>query len=286
MAQIKEIKGRIKSVKYVQQITKAMKLVSAAKLRKSETRFHYFKEYLHKQDHIASFMQTKNLWNKTFLTKPKENVTKKGYVVFSGDKGFCGSFNSNVFKKAVKEIKNNNQNEVKIIGVGKNVNILFERNNYELLLDIRDVFGQVSFKHARNLSNEIFKFYEEDKFDELYLIYNRFKPKNEESIAVIPLIPMPINILKNITHESDYLYEPGIQSFMDNFITNYFILRLYYYLLESEAAEFLARMTSMDSATNNATELINTLTLDYNRARQAIITKEILDIVGGAEALK
>lgn len=282
MSKIKEIKSRIKSVRDVQQITRAMKMVAAARLRKIESRFNGMKSYLESQESLISFITARNAWARPKLMRSRE-IKRSGILVFSADKGLCGAFNNNVIKKTLGEIRTRGEKPL-ILGVGKKGNYILKREQFNLEMDITGIFGKIRFADALSISRELIRLYSEGEYDELCLVLNRFKPRGEPPVGVFPLLPLTLPEVE--TDAPDYLYEPDTEAVIERLVPYYFSLRIYYFLLESEAAEFFARMTAMDAASDNATELISELTLEYNRARQAAITKEILDIVGGAEALK
>lgn len=282
MSRIKEIKNRIKSVKDVQQITKAMKMVSAARLRKIESRFNYASKYDARVENELSFIFNRNSWAKISLMREKE-VSKTGFIVFSGDKGLCGGFNMNVFKKAISVTKNISHEDLSILGVGKKGNSLLRKQGFKLLMDVQGIFGKVRYKDAVSISKNIVDLFKKGEFNSLSIVLNRFKSK-DEPVQVIPLLPFSVE--EKEYEDLDYHYDQNVESLLEKYMSYCLSVKIYKYLLESEAAEFLARMTAMDSASNNAADLIENLSLEYNRARQAAITKEILDIVGGAEALK
>lgn len=282
MSRIKEIKNRIKSVKDVQQITKAMKMVAAARLRKIEAKFNFAKAFEGKVKNELSFIYNKNRSVKPFLMKSNESF-KKGFLILSGDKGLCGAFNMNVFKKAISAINETGVDNSTVLSVGKKGGLMLKRQNINLFLDVQGIFGKVCYKDAYDISQKIIELYQKNEFVELNIVLNRYKSK-DEPVQIIPILPFSIE--ENEFEDSDYHYDSSEETLLNNLLLYYLSLKIYYYLIESESAEFLARMTAMDSASDNAADLIAKLSLEYNRARQASITKEILDIVGGAEALK
>ncbi len=282
MSQIKEIKNRIKSIKDVQQITKAMKMVAAAKLRKIEAKYEYAKMHLNEVENILAFILKRNSWVKHDLLR-ENDVPEKGLLVFSGDKGLCGGFNLNIVKKVLSEFSKTGKNQTKIFGVGKKANISLKKESLEFLMDMRGIFGKVKYSDALSISNEVMESFLSKKVGTVNIVLNRFKSQSEESVESVTLLPLEIP--DSEASEADFLYDCGVEATVASLLPHYFSLKIYKYLLESETAEFLARMTAMDAASENANDLIAKLTLEYNRARQATITKEILDIVGGAEAL-
>ncbi len=292
MSSLKDIKLRIKSVKDVKQITRAMKMVAASKLVKSEGKMLSTRSFVSRLEKINSFVvshkdvyTTKDL--NIELLKGRPQVRKVGLLVLSGDRGLCGSFNSNVIKKACQKFEELGGTEkVTLLGIGKKANAFFRRKNFPLALDIAGIFGNLSFKESTSIMNQVISLFQSGAVDAVSVIYNRHKASSGGDggpIGIKRLLPLEAPEIMDLT---DYLYEPSPQEFLEKWTPYFLNIQLYSLLLESETAEFFARMVAMDSASNNATELIGNLTLEYNRARQAAITKELLDIVGGAEAIK
>jgi F-type H+-transporting ATPase subunit gamma len=284
LSKIKEIKNRIKSVRDVQQITRAMKMVAAARLRKSESRLEGCRRYCSDVCSRVEFIVRKNRWADSFFLKPGRSG-RTGILVLSGDKGLCGAFNHNVLRRALGEIRRRGEESVRVFGVGKKGNYLLRREGFELGMNVSGIFGKVDYPAVMPLASDLLSAFRSGEIRELWAVFNRYKPKGRDPVGVEPILPVPIPEGEP-GEEPDYDYEPGVEAVLERLLPYYFTLSVYSRIVESEAAEFLARMTAMDAASDNASELIGRLTLDYNRARQATITKEILDIVGGAEALK
>ncbi len=285
MPSLKDIKFRIKSVKDVKQITRAMKMVAASKLIKSEGKMLSARNFVSRLEKIASFAAGRNRDLNIELLKGRPNVRKVGLLVLSGDRGLCGSFNANVIKKAYRKFEAlGGADKVTLLGIGKRGNAFFRRKHFPLALDVSGVFGKLSFKQSNAIMEQVIGLFQSGAVDEVHVIYNRHKAKDGDSVGFKQLLPL--GHAASTEDLVDYIYEPSPQEVLEKLIPYYLSLQFYLLLLESETAEFFARMVAMESASNNATKLIGNLTLDYNRARQAAITKELLDIVGGAEAIK
>jgi len=291
MANLKDIKIRINSVKTTRQVTSAMKMVSAAKLKKAHDNVANIHPYVEKMSHIIyDLVNSSSEDIKTELTEHREpdNVL---IVAISSNRGLCGAFNSNVVKKTEELIRDkfaaqHKNNSLTIIAIGKQAEKVLRHRGYEVIKNYNDYYSSSSFDAAAEIANTFIEDFISKKYDRVVVVYNEFINAVNQVIRAEQLLPleMPVNKEEVIFH--DYIFEPDIQSIISTIIPEVLKTLFYKMLLDSIASEHGARMTSMHKATDNATDLIDDLELEYNKARQGAITKEILEIVSGAEALK
>ncbi len=289
MANLKEVKNRIKSVISTQQITKAMKMVAAAKLRRAQDRIIQMRPYANKLAAILSNVSSgieDDLANEFAEARTVENVL---LVVISSDRGLCGAFNSNVFKSTNTAIKQKYADKnITVLPVGKKAVDYFNKRDFETVNDFSNLFGELKFDTARKAAEFAMEGFITGKYDAVDLIYNEFKNVATQILRVEQYLPIPQMETEEEANEPiaiDYIFEPNKEVILKDLIPNSLKVQFYKALLESNASEQGARMTAMEKATDNANELLKELRLTYNRTRQAAITKEILEIVGGAEAL-
>lgn len=289
MPGLKEIRKRISSIKSTKQITKAMKMVSAAKFRKAQARILELRPYADKMNSVLT-----NLAKAVETGHPLLEVRARKKVellVLTGDKGLCGAFNTNIMKasfKLIKEIQSEGV-EISISAIGKKGTDLFKRRGIPVRRSWVGLSGRVSYLNAKEIAGDIIENYINETFDEVILIYNEFRSALVQKVSVARLLPL--STLKaeavGLQEETvDFLYEPSQQAIFDNLLPKNLEIQVFRALLDSQASEEAARMTSMENATKAANDMIDSLTLQYNKARQASITKELMDIVGGVEALK
>jgi F-type H+-transporting ATPase subunit gamma len=290
MPSLKEVKSRINSVVSTQQITKAMKMVAAAKLRRSQDRILQMRPYagrmLHLLQNVSATTSDEPAWYNT--PRPEQRIL---LVVITSDRGLCGNFNSIIYKAAIKLIqekyaRQNAQGQVTILPLGKKGFEFFGKRNYKIVDSYWGVLHALSFKKSNQVAHYIMDSFRQRQYDKVEIIYNEFKNVATQILRTeqfLPILPGP----KKVTAAPlDYIYQPNREEILSGLIPMSLGVQLFKTLLESNAAENGARMTAMDKATENAGELLKDLRLTYNRTRQAAITKEILEIVGGAEALK
>lgn len=291
MATLRDIKNRIKGVKSTQQITKAMKMVAAAKLRRAQDAIINARPYAKKISEMISNLVTDDDIITNPLIAPRESVNNVAIVVITADRGLCGAFNTNIIREANRfineEIKEAGIN-YQLFCIGKKGSDFFCKRNYNVTKIFPDVFTSLNYTSAQKVSDELVSGYIRSDFDRVVLIFNEFKSMIQQKIVVEQFLPIPIKKSESeeSSFESNYIYEPDQKSIFNYLIPKHLRGQMWRVLLESNAAEFASRMTAMDNATTNAKELIRTLNLTYNKARQASITKEILEIVSGANALK
>jgi F-type H+-transporting ATPase subunit gamma len=284
MANARELRRRIRSVKNTQQITKAMKMVAAAKLRRAQERVTLARPYTAKlEEVIGSIAKAGGARHPMMVKRP---VKKIGYVVFTSDRGLKGSFNVQVIRHALNEIRGKSKDEYAIFAVGRKGRDFFMKRGYPVAGEITGLSDFPTFSDIKRVTEAVVQSYENGTFDEVHLIYNKFN----SAISQVPLTKqiLPLDEVggETATANANYLYEPSEEDVLDELLPKYAETLIYSALLESKASEHGAQMTAMGNATDNASEMIANLTLSLNRARQAAITTQITEIVGGAEALK
>lgn len=286
MANLKEVKNRISSVTSTQQITKAMKMVSAAKLRRAQDRMMQMRPYAEKLTSIVNNVSS-NSGDMASEYGEERQLTNVLLVVVSSDRGLCGGFNNNVFKRTVAlMVEKYAGQEVTIMPLGKRSLEYFKKRNYTIIEEYARVFENLSFEVAREAAESAMDSFLNKEFDQVEIVYNEFKNVATQIIRNEQLLPITENEDADTSASAvDYIYEPNQEVIFSEIIPKSLKVQLYKTLLESNASEHGARMTAMDKATENADDMLKELRLTYNRTRQAAITKEILEIVGGAEAL-
>ena len=293
MANLKEIRIRLNSVKSTRQITSAMKMVSAAKLRKAQDSILQLRPFYIKLHEVIKRVNSS-------VEEGHENIfsrtTDAGgvlIVVITSNRGLCGAFNSNIVKRAIQCIHEQyyeayRAGKLDIISIGKKGADLLKSKNYKIKATYHHVFEKLTFDQTVQLSNLLMDDFKQEKYGIIKLIYNQFRNAAVQEVAEEFFLPVLHSLETEDKYESrtDYIYEPSDSAILDEMIPYTLRIQLFRAMLESNASEHGARMTAMHKATDNATELIRDLELHYNKARQAAITSEILEIVGGAEALK
>ena len=301
MESMRDIKRRISSVENTKKITRAMKMVAAAKLRNAQDKAESARPFFSRTREILEDIvkNTEETEDHPLLKAPDSAKDSTLYIVVTGDRGLCGAYNSRVLKQADRSLS---KNPGPIIPIGKKGYKHFLRSDQDVLTKYINIDDYPDFWFARSITDDILNPYMEEEINEVRLIYTHFDSPLNQTVYELPLLPVippgKRGEMKTAAEESsdgdksekdhqvDYLYEPSTQEVLDELLPQYLNNIIFAALLESKASEFGARMTAMDSATENATEMIDDLTLSYNRARQSAITKEINEIVSGAEALK
>ncbi|MDF0726607.1 F0F1 ATP synthase subunit gamma [Cytobacillus sp. S13-E01] len=285
MASLRDIKNRITSTKKTSQITKAMQMVSASKLNRAETNAKAFVPYMEKiQEVVASIALGSTGVSHPMLTK--RPVKKTGYLVITSDRGLAGAYNSNILRSVYQTIqkRHKSKDEYAVIAIGRIGRDFFKKRGIPVILDIAGLADQPAFSDIKDIANKAVGMFSDETFDELYLYYNHFVSAIQHEVTEKKLLPLTdINSEKKLT---SYEFEPSQEEILEVLLPQYAESLIYGALLDGKASEHAARMSAMKSATDNAKELINSLTLSYNRARQAAITQEITEIVGGAAALE
>ncbi len=284
MASMRDIKIRKNSIQSTQKITKAMKLVATAKLQKAKEKAAETRPFFHKMhETIGSILgQSQNI-SHPFLTE--REVKNRGYIVMTSNRGLAGGYNSNLVKMITREA---DPEHSKIVAIGKRGADNLKRNGFEVVGSYNDVIEQPMYRDAVHIGERLLEMYKEGLIDEVYVAYTAFKSTLNQEATLLKVLPVDISTFeKTEAVTSDVMtYEPSAEEVLEQVIPKYINSMIFGALRESVASEHGARMTAMESATENASEMIDKLSLAYNRARQASITQELSEIVGGAEALK
>ena len=291
MPSLQSLRRKIASVKNTQKITKAMKMVAAAKLKRAQDRILSSRPYAHQlRDVVRHLAERASPISHPLLRKREGHKTE--LLVITSDRGLCGAFNANILRQATEFLKQHSEQgeQVSVSPAGRKGCDFFRRRSWTIRQEWPGIFDRLSFEHALDMGQDIIQHYNDGTFDQLYVVYNEFKSVMQQRVVVEKLLP--IESLDGETGETSskavgaYLFEPDEDELLQTLLPKHFQVQAFRVLLESAAAEQAARMTAMDGATRNAGELIQKVTLFYNKTRQAAITKELMDIVGGAEALK
>ena len=280
MPSIKEVKNRIGSVKSTQQLTKAMKMVAAAKLKKAQDRVLQLRPYSKKLNEILSNLSS-SINNDLFKTR---DINRALVVIVSSDKGLCGSFNSSLVKEFNSFCSQNKFKNVTVLPIGKKAYDFFKNSKFDLNLDHWEDLNNFSYDKSSEICEFLIDSFLGSKFDKVSIIYNEFKNVAVQKTVSEDFLPVP-NVDSEGNSSNNYIFEPEKNKIVRHLIPQTLKTQLLKSVLESSASEQGSRMTAMSQATDNAGELLKELKLTYNRTRQAAITKEILEIVGGAEAL-
>jgi F-type H+-transporting ATPase subunit gamma len=283
MANLKDIRDRIKSIKSIQQVTGAMKMVAAAKMRKAQQRMEQSRPYSGRLTGLIKELLPDVDRNLLPLLDTREK-SRYTYVVITSDRGLAGSFNTNVLKKAQKEIDEIGKDNVDLICIGKKSRDHFKRREYNIIFEYLDFWNELEFNHAIEFGKNIIEQFTSGNSDHVQVVYNEFVSVATQIVISEQLLPLVYN--QEEQKIEDKLYEPSKEEIVLSMIPRHLNVQIWKYLLESYASEQAARMLAMENATTNANDMIRDLKLKFNKARQTAITMEILDIVGGAEALK
>ncbi len=291
MPSLKDLKNRIGSVKSTQKITSAMKMVAAAKLRKAQEQALSSRPYCSSMEKIISGLSIKLENNAPILLKGKNDIKKQLLVIFSADRGLCGGFNGSISRATKSEILISKKNgiETKLLFVGRKSADTLKKDFKDNYVEIITGFStNPSYNDSLIISKKILDLFYDDQFGSCKIIFNKFISAISQEVTVKKLIPIENyqteDKIKSIT-SSIYEYEPDEETILEGLLTKNITTQLFSAQMESTASELAARMTAMDNATRNAGDLIDRLTLQYNRTRQAFITKELIEIISGAEAL-
>ncbi len=292
MATLREIRGRIKGIKTTQQVTKAMKMVAAAKLRRSQESVLQARPYAFKMQELLESLSQKVDTSQFPLLSPRKEIKSVLVIAVAADRGLCGAFNSNLFKTAhqVLDVEYANllkAGKVKMICVGKRSVEHFVKGGYQVVGEYGGIFSKIDFASAKTIAEQATMMYLSGDVDRVVVVYNEFKSLLASKLKTDVFLPItPSEKKQGQLAGGDYIYEPSPEAIINELVPRHLATQIWRILLESFAAEQAARMMAMDSATENAKELLRTLSITYNRARQAAITKEIIEIVSGASALE
>lgn len=291
MATLRDIRRRIVGVKKTQKITRAMKMVAAAKLRRAQMSVVQARPYAAKVKELLQHLSANPATEANpFLRERAVNAV--ALIVVTSDRGLCGAFNSNLIRKVEQHIATtyaelHAQGKLKLFCVGKKGADYFQKHKYPLAGKYVGVYNNLVFPQAQAIARDVVQGYLRGEFDRVEVVYNEFKTVAQSRIALDQFLPVPRAEFEPATRRpADYIYEPSDVAIMDALVPKHLNFQIWRVLLESNAAEQGARMVAMENATTNAEGLISTLQLSYNKARQAAITKELLEIVAGAEALR
>jgi F-type H+-transporting ATPase subunit gamma len=288
MATLQDIRRRIRSVQSTQKITRAMKLVAAAKLRRAQERVLEARPYAAKMGTLVQTL-TQGLGEDKHPLLARREGPRKLYVVIAADKGLAGAFNSNIVRRSTELLRATTDGAGSLVAVGRKVRDFYRRRPWKIRADRVGFLDRLTFAQAGELAGELMRAFLEDEVDEVWLVFNEFRSVALQRVVVRRLLPIESPPAGGEVGEGrgvEYLYEPDPTTILGALLPRHVEIQVYQALLETAAGEHGARMTAMEAATQNAQEIIGLLTIQYNKARQEKITKELLDIVGGAEALR
>ncbi|RLD60744.1 MAG: ATP synthase F1 subunit gamma [Bacteroidetes bacterium] len=295
MANLKEVRIRIASVQSTQQITSAMKMVAASKLRKAQNAILQMRPYAAKLKEILQNLSASLDVSDGSVYSEMREPNKVLLIAISSNRGLCGAFNTNVIKETNHLIANKYQKQfdegnLSIVTIGKKVSEFFVKGNYNVLETHDDIFSDLSFDNVSEIADTLMGYFEKKEYNRIEVVYNQFKNAASQILTAEQFLPVEKIEGEETTSGQnkniDYIFEPGKEDIVHDLIPKSLKIQLYKAILDSHAAEHGARMTAMHKATDNAQEMLKDLNLTYNKARQAAITNEILEIVSGAEALK
>ena len=293
MATLRDIRRRIRSVESTQKITRAMKLVAAAKLRRAQERIVSARPYAVKMAALLSSL-VRRAEGEAHPLLVRRPPARKRLVIITADKGLCGAFNSNILRASLAFLREQGEASITLVVVGKKARDFYRRRPYEIKSEMLGFFDRLAYSHAQELADGLMQEYLSGEVDEVHLIYNEFRSVAVQRVKRAQLLPIESAEAPNdqggpggpAAAAGDYIYEPSPEAILAALLPRHVTTQVYRALMESVAGEYGARMTAMEAATKNAKEMISVLSIQYNKARQERITKELLDIVGGAEALR
>ncbi len=283
MASLKDIRDRIKSVKSIQKVTSAMKMVAAAKVRKAQEKMEQARPYTHALEEVIHHILPDVDRNMLDLLEVRD-IKRKAYVIVSADRGLAGAFNTNITKIAQNEIDYFGKENVDLFCIGKKSRDYFKRRNYNIIESHIEFWNELNYDNAMMIGRSVVDHFTSGKVDEIHVVYNYFINLAQQEVKSEVLLPLVYDDEDGIVR--DRLYEPSKERLVSSLVPRHLNIQIWKYLLESYASEQAARMLAMENATTNAGDMIKNLTLEFNKARQAAITTEMLEIVSGAEALK
>jgi F-type H+-transporting ATPase subunit gamma len=285
LGSLQHIKRKITSVKSTQKITKAMKMVAAAKLKRAQDRIIAARPYARKMADVLGRLSA-DVRRDIHPLLVKRECKKIEVLVVTADRGLCGGFNSNILRKASEFISDKEgAYEVSLTLVGRKSKDFFEKRGCQITQAWTNIFDRLSYQYATDIGNNLIEGFTSGTFDELYIVCSEFKSALQQRIVIEKLLPIEAAKVPEQSAAVEYIYEPSKERIFEVLLPKYIEVQIFKVLLESVASELGARMTAMDAASRNASEMISKLTLAYNKTRQASITTELMDIVGGTEAL-
>jgi len=285
MASLKQIRRRIVGVQNTRQITRAMKMVAAARMRKAQENMEAARPYSSKlREVIASLVaRTESDVHPLLISKDPKEI---GIICVTSDRGLAGGFNATICRRTDLLLQENSDKEVELLTIGRKGNDFFKNRGAKIHKYYADVFKDMEFNSAVSIGKEISSYYIAGSFDRIYVVFNEFKNAMQQNLISERLLPITSSEALSAWNAVDYIYEPDANTVLDAILPLYINVQVWRILLESYASEQAARMSAMDKATENADELVGSLKLQFNKARQTAITTELLEIVGGAEGLK
>ncbi len=287
MAAGKGIKTKIKSVQNTRKVTRALEMVSASKIRKAQEKMRASRPYAHAMKQVIGHLaQASTDYQHPFLTE-RETIKRVGYIVVSSDRGLAGGLNNNLFRKVVGELRGWQEKgvETNMMTIGQKASVFFRRIQVNMVASVTHLGDAPKLAQLIGVIKVMLDAYTEGKVDKVVIVYNDFVNTMVQRAAFDQLLPLPASETRVVGHSWDYLYEPDAATVLDHVINRYIESLVYQAVLENLASEHAARMVAMKAASDNASKLISTLNLVYNKARQAAITQEISEIVGGAAAV-
>ena len=288
MPTLRDIQRRIRSVQSTQKITRAMKLVAAAKLRRAQERILAARPYANKMAELLGHLVSGADGDGHPLLEQREGPRRQ-IVIITADRGLAGAFNSSIIRRGVELIRESSAAELTLVVVGRKARDFFRRRPHTIKRDMIGFWDRLAYSHACELADYFMQQYLDNEVDEVFLLYNEFRSVAFQRPVRVRLLPIPraeTGAGEEAAEGVDYIYEPSAGAILGDLLPRHVRMQVYRALMESLAGEYGARMTAMEAATKNAKDMIEVLTIQYNKARQEKITKELLDIVGGAEALK
>ena len=283
MAALIDIRRRIRSVKSTQQITRAMKMVAAARLRRAQDRIFNARPYANQMMAVLSSVAARTA-DRSHPLLAERPIERQLLVLVTADRGLCGAFNTNLIRATQTHLEGHRDRDISLMLVGRKGRDYFVKRPVKVAGEHVNIFGRLEFSQSQPISKSIIDLYAEEKVDAVDFIYNEFKSILTQRVMVERYLPIKPIVPAAGEALIDYLYEQPAKDIYSLLLPRYVEIEVYRALLESQAAELAARMTAMDAATNNATEMIDSLTLHMNRVRQAAITREIIEVVSGAAA--
>ena len=283
MPNLLDIRRRIRSVKNTQQLTKAMKTVAAAKLRRAQERVFSARPYAGQLRNVLGNLTVRleHIAHPLLDIRPEERIL---FVIVTADRGLCGAFNSNIIRVAQSFMREHSRQTLSLAMVGRKGRDFFRRRGFTIHSEFVNIFSRLDYGHAKDISENVVRAYSNAEVDAVYVVYNEFKSVIQQRVVVEELLPFSRAELRETEPQLDYVFEQPPQEIFNRLLPRYVEIQIYRALLESAASEHGARMASMDTATRNAGEMIDLLTLNMNRIRQAAITREIIEVVSGAGA--
>lgn len=287
MAGTKEIRTKIKSVQNTRKVTRALEMVSASKIRRAQDKMKMSRPYARLMRQVIGHIAKANADYVHPFMQDRPNVKRVGYVIVSTDRGLCGGLNSNLFRRVLGEIREHQKNgvDVDVVAIGQKASVFFRRLKVNLVGSVTHMGEKPEVAKLIGVMKVLLDSFIDGKLDRVFLVYNDFINTMTQKARTDQLLPLPASETLEAKHDWDYLYEPDAKTVLDQIMVRYVESLVYQAVLENLASEHAARMVAMKAASDNATKLISTLQLVYNKARQAAITQEISEIVGGAAAV-